>query len=66
MLGHNLMGDGVVVTMVPVLDVLFRKSAVCRFLMPNDRVRFAQPLRSVRCSPERALGSPIALSLHKE
>ena len=39
MLGHNFMGNGIVMTVIPVLDVLFRKGALCRLLVSNNRVR---------------------------
>lgn len=61
------MGNGVVMTMIPVLDVLFRKSTLCRFLMPNNcRIKFVQPTVESVCLPKRTLSSPIAFAFHKE
>jgi peroxiredoxin len=39
MFRHNFMGNRIVIAMIPVLDVLFCKRSVRRFLVPNDRVR---------------------------
>lgn len=46
MLSHDFMGDRVAMAMVPILDVLFRKGAVCRFLVSNDRVRLLSHRRT--------------------
>ena len=45
MFRHNFMGNGIVIAMIPVLDILFCKGSVRRFLVPNDRVR---PLSATR------------------
>lgn len=41
MLCHNFLGDRIATTMVPILDVLFRKCTVCGFLVSDFRVRLA-------------------------
>ena len=37
-LRHDFVSNRIVTTMIPVLDVLFRKSTVCRFLVPSGRI----------------------------
>lgn len=47
MFRHNFMGNRIVIAMIPVLDILFCKGTVRRFLVPNDRVRSLSATRAM-------------------